>query len=262
MSPIGKTTALFFVFLNFQFSLTAQPLRSLDDIFPYLLQDERRSVFSADGLKRTFDKNESPYLIPASGSGIDLLGAVMEKNPSHFIEALLVVPNGESQIGLLDAYNAIGRIKNIKDHRYPSSRNRSIVIFRETTRIESASRKTPIPDPPPSLELPAFETMYLLLDDASYGSLYIRGELLLNEYGLTYNMTNFEAVKFLFFTLMGEEKFTAVIYVEPIQEGLMVYGIAGIDLPNFIAALINVSSDIERRFTVLVNWLIDGLQKF
>jgi len=74
-------------------------------------------------------------------------------------------------------------------------------------------------------------------------------------------MTNFEAVRFLFFNIVKAEEFSAVVYIEPVREGMLVYGIAGIDLPGFIAGLINVPVEIEKRLTVLISWLSDGLKK-
>ena len=240
--------------------LCAQSHRSFDAIFPGLSIGEKRSVFGIEGVKRSFGKNDSPRLIPSPDSGIDLFNVIMEKNPSHLIEALLVIPYSNRKLDTLDAYNAVGRIKNVKDHLYFSrSQNRDIVIFRETTRLESAQNRNPVPDPPPAFALPSSEIMYLRFEDASYGTLYLRGDLSTSPYGITYYLTNFEAVRFLIFTVMKAEKFSAVAYIEPVEEGMLVYGMAGIDMPGFISSLINIPSEIERRLTVLIHWLTDGL---
>lgn len=250
---------LLFVFILIP-PLRAQTLRSLDEIFPGLSQNQKRTAMSSEGLKRSFEKASSPLLIPAPGLGIDLVSVVMAKQPSHLIEALVVVPYNSRELGRLDAYNAIGRIKNLKDHLYFSSaQNRNIVIFKDTTRLESDKKRTPVSDPPPSYILPRSETVYLRFDDATFGSLFIRGDVSVSPYGITYNMTNFAAVRFLIFTIMKAEKFSAIVYIEPVREGILVYGMSGIEIPAFIAGRLDVSSDIEKRLTVLVNWLADGL---
>ena len=241
--------------------LCAQPLRSFDAIFPGLTPGEKRSVFSIEGVKRSFGKNDTPRLIPTPDSGIDLLSIVMEKRPSHLIEALLVIPYSSRKLDMLDAYNAIGRIGNVQDHLYFSrTQNRDIVVFKETTRLESAQKRNSIPDPPHAFALPSSETMYLRFEDANYGTLYLRGDISLGPYGITYNLTNFEAVRFLIFTVMKAEKFSAAAYIEPVEEGMLVYGMAGIDIPGFIAGLINIPSEIEKRLAVLIHWLTDGLR--
>jgi len=256
-----KTSGIFFFAFVLLSSLCAQPVRSINDIFPSLTQSEENSIFSNKGLKHSFKKDDSALLAPAADSGVDIISIVMEKAPSYLVDALLVIPYNERELGILDAYNAIGRIKDIKNHLYFSgAQKRGSVIFKETTRLESAAKKNPVPDPPFSTVLPFSETMYLRCDDTDFGSLYIRGNISANNYGLICNMTNFEAVRFLFFNIVKVEKFSAVVYIEPVREGMLVYGIAGIDLPGFIAGLINIPVEIEKRLTVLISWLTFGLE--
>lgn len=262
MDSFRKTAGVcpFFFAFVFLSSLCAQPARSINVIFPSLTQSEKNSVFSNEGLKHSFQKNDSVLLTPAANSGVDIISIVMERNPSYLVELLLVIPYSERELDMLDAYNAISRIKNIRDHLYFSgAQNRGSVIFKETTRLESATRRTPIPDPPFSTVLPSSETMFLRFDDTNFGYLYIRGDVYTNRHGLIYNMTNFEAVRFLFFNIVKAEKFSAVVYIEPVIEGMLVYGVAGIDLPGFIASLINIPLEIEKRLIVLIGWLTDGL---
>jgi hypothetical protein len=59
---------------------------------------------------------------------------------------------------------------------------------------------------------------------------------------------------------MRAEKFIAVLYVEPLREGMLVYSVAGIDIPEFIADRINLAINIDRRLTVFLNWLSDGFR--
>jgi hypothetical protein len=59
---------------------------------------------------------------------------------------------------------------------------------------------------------------------------------------------------------MRAEKFSAILYVEPLTEGMLIYSIAGIDIPEFLAARINLGFQIDRRVTIFINWLRDGLR--
>lgn len=254
----------FFLMSGFLFicQIRADSLRSFDEIFPGLKDSQRKRAFSEEGFRRYFEKNESQSVIPAADSGIDLFSVVMEKKPSHFIEALMVVPYDDVPLEIMDVYNALGRIADIKNHAYFShERNMNIHVFEESSRIESVRKNNPIPDPQPSGRLPASEEIYVHLKDRYFGSIYVRGNLSANRHGITYSLTNFKAIRFFVFTLMNVEKFSAILYAEPLAEGMLIYGMAAIDIPAFIASRINISMSIERRLTVFINWLNEGMKK-
>ena len=199
--------------------------RSFDDIFPNLSQSQRIIAFGKEGLKHSFEKDSSPMLIPQPDSGIDLLGSVMEKNPSHIIETLVVVPYSDRELDMLDVYNALGKIENIQDHTLLLNGN-DVKIFSETTRIDNARNRNPIPDPPPADMLPFSETMYLRFRDAYMGNLFLRGDLSVSLYGVTYTMTNFTDIRYFIVPIMRAERFTAIIYLEPVKEGVLVYSMS------------------------------------
>jgi hypothetical protein len=185
----------------------------------------------------------------------------MEKTPTRLIEALIVVPYNGRVLNKLDAYNAIGRIENISNYLvYSPSRGGHIPLFERSTRLDNGNRNRPIPDPPPAAVLPASETIYLLLRDTFFGNTYFRGTLSEGRHGITYDMTNNTAVWFLLFPVMRAEKFAAILYVEPIREGTLIYGVSGIDIPEFLVDRMNLTSQIDRRVTILINWLSDGLR--
>jgi hypothetical protein len=259
---IAFSGMLFFGFLFVSPIIQADPLRSFDDIFPTLGRNQKMSALSERGFRRSFGKNEFPRIVPAPESGIDLYSIAMEKEPSHFVEALLIVPHNGTQLNRLDAYNALGRIGDIKNHTYyNSSRSMNINIFEESTRLEVNRLNNTIPDPPPARYVPASESVYIRLKDRYFGNIDVRGDLTSNPYGITYNLTNFRAIRFLLFTVMRAEKLCAVIYLEPIAEGMLVYGMAAIDIPDFVASRVNVSREIDRRLTIFINWLNEGLRR-
>ena len=234
--------------------------RSFDDIFPGFPRGLKPLAFSKEGLKHSFEKDDPPLLIPHPDSGIDLLGSVMEKNPSHIIEALFVVPYNERELDMLDLYNALGRIETIKDHTILVNGN-SVNIFSETTRLESARNRNAIPDPPPADMLPFSETMYLRFRDTYMGNLFLRGDLSVSLYGITYSMTNFADIRYFVIPIMRAERFTAIIYLEPVKEGVLIYSMSGLYLPGFIADRVNLTSNINQRIAVLLSWVTDNLKR-
>jgi len=234
--------------------------RSFNDIFPDLSQGQKASVMSNRGLRHSFEKNDSPTLIPKPDSGINLFSSVMSKKPSHIIEALVLVPYNKRELDFLDIYNALRRIKNIQDHTL-TIRGKDVKIFLDTTRIESAQRRRPVPDPPHADSLPYSETMYLRFVDQYMGDLYLRGEISMGLYGITYSLSNFRDVFFTIFRIMKAESFSAILYIEPVKEGILVYSMSGIYIPGFIAHRVNLTPNMNNRITVLVNWINEGLRE-
>jgi len=241
--------------------LEAHPLRSINDIFPSLGENQRAAIFSTEGLRNTFLQHEAPLLVPAAGSGIDILSAAMAKNPTQLVEALIVVPYSGRTLNKLDAYNVIGSIGSLSAHMFFSyAREMYVPLFEESTRLYQGRRNRPIPDPPPATALPSSEIVYLRLRDASFGTTFLRGTLTTGRYGITYFLTNNAAVWFLMFPVMRAERFAAILYLEPVAEGMLVYSVAGIAVPEFIANRMNLGASIDRRVTVFLNWLSHGLR--
>jgi len=258
--PIPDDDTFFFEAptLVFEVAPILEP-RSFDDIFPNFSRARKRMVMNDTGLRYSFEKDGSPTLVPNPDSGVDLFSDIMAKKPSHIIEALVVVPYNKRELDILDVYNALGRVKNIKDHTI-SINGIDTPIFTETTRLANARDRKPIPDPPPTNTLPYEETMHLLFLDPYFGDLYLRGEVSVSLYGITYSMTNFRDVSFSIFRVMKAGRFSAIIYVEPVKEGILIYGMSGLYIPNFIAKRVNLTPNMNRRITVLLDWIIEGMK--
>jgi len=237
-------------------------IRSFNDIYPNLTRGQRIAVMSdAGGLRNAFKEGEPPRLLPAPDSGIDLYSVVMRRKPSHIVEALVLVPYSEKELDFLNIYNALGMISDIKKQEILVN-NRNINSFMETTRLNNARNRKPIPDPPPADTLPySVETLYVRFVDKYIGDLYIRGEISFSLYGITYDMTNFRDVTFSLFSIMKAERFSAVIYLEPVKEGVLIYSMSGIYLPRFIAGRVNLTPNMNRHISVLLSWIVEGLER-
>jgi len=242
------------------FQVPSFETRSFDEIFPNFSKSQKKFIMSNTGLRFAFEKDGSPTLVPNPNSGVNLLGKVMSKKPSHIIEALVVVPYNKRELDMLDVYNALGNIKNIQEHKIILG-EREYKVFIETTRIESAQVRKPIPDPPPADTLPYSETMYLRFVDLSMGDFYLRGDISVSLYGITYSLTNFRDVFYSIFRIMKAEKFIAIIYLEPIKEGVLIYSMSGLYIPGFVANRINLTTSMNYRITVLINWITEGLRR-
>jgi len=234
--------------------------RSYKDIFPNFTPSQLRNITNTRGLRNAFESGGEPSLLPSPDSGINLINSVMQKNPSHIVEALIVIPYTDRELDLLDIYNALGRIEQIKNQSLPQRNGGNVFIFKDTTRLVSASNRKAISDPLPSNSLPFSETMYLRFTDAYIGNLFLKGDISLSYYGLTYNMTNFRDVNYSVFRIMKAERVSIILYLEPVKEGILIYSMSGLYLPEFISKRLNLSANINNRITILVNWITEGLR--
>jgi hypothetical protein len=248
----------------FPLNLNAQninpQLRSFDNLFPNLSAEQRASVFS-DGVIRSPARNGSLVLLPSVSSGIDLPDRIRAKGHQYLTETLLVVPYGQRPLGILDAYNVMGNVRDLKGRTYSShTRNQEVPLFEDATRMESDRRNNPIPDPPPASFVPSRETIYIRLKDANFGNSFYRADIAPTANGLLYSLTNYRSITYLLFTVMREGNFSAFVYTEPLREGMLIYSVAGADVSDFIARQIDIPSAIGKRLAVFIDWISDGLR--
>ena len=253
---------LFFLF--FANNIFAQ-LRAFNDVFPNLNQDIRTSVFKESGYVKSSQKT-SGFVIIGNGQNSKLdtqiVNNVLRKNPGFLVESILVLHGNPGSVSLLDIYNALGKISDLQGRLYSSHTRKQLVpLFEEANRIVSEKQTTAIPDPPPTRTLPRSETVYVRLKDVNFGNTYYRAEMALIQNGLRYTLTNFRSMSYLFIPVIKEDKFIAQLYFEPIQEGILIYSVAGADISDFVASKIDMDSAISKRLNVINSWAIDGIKK-
>jgi hypothetical protein len=242
--------------------LAALPLRarSFGDIFPGIGPALTARVFSADGFIDSYEASEGLTLRPAADSGVQITGPVLAKGPSFFVESLQVIPDTEGTIDLVKVYNVLGKVRNLKDRRYHSASRGEVPLFEEAARIESIRKTSPLPDPPDAASVPASQTIYIRLKDATFGNSYYEADLTADRRSLRYRLINKKNLSYGIIPVIKEEKFITQIYIEPLTEGLMIYSVSGADVSNFIASRINVTSAIRKRVETIIDWLADGVK--
>jgi hypothetical protein len=257
-----KKFFLVIIFLICAGVLFAQ-LRSFNDIFPNVSEEIRNAAFGNSGYLRSSQKTTGFVLI---GSGLtysidpQIINIVLNRNPLYLVESIMVLPGKSGNINLLDVYNALGNISGLKGRLYNSySKNREVPLFEDATRIISEKQTTAIPAPPPAKILPRTETVFIKLKDTNCGNTFYRAQMVVMQNGLRYTLSNFKNISYLFVPVIREEKFIAQLYIEPIEEGVLIYSIAGTDISDFIASKINVDSAISKRLAVITSWAADGI---
>ena len=240
-------------------------LRALNDIFPGLSQEIRSGIFSEDGYVRTSQRRGGFAILGNErGAALDpsIINMVLQTNPGYFVESIAVVPGSPGSVNLLGIYNALGNIRDLRGRLYDShSQGQAAPLFTEATRIVSERQTSSIPDPAPAAAVPQRETVYIRLRDTNFGNTFYRGEISLLQNGLRYTMSNFRNMTYLFVPVIREGRFIAQLYIEPIQEGVLIYSIAGADVSDFFASRIHVESAISKRLAVIKSWAADGIRR-
>jgi len=238
-------------------------LRSFNDIFPSISEDVRLKALSDSGYVKSSRKTSGFNIQGQSGSRIDpsIINIVLRTNPGYIVESIMVIP-GSGTVSLLDIYNALGNVRDLKGRLYNSAtKNKEVPLFEDATRIVSDRQTNAVPDPPPSRNLPQTETVYIRLRDVNFGNTFYRGEMALVQSGLRYTLSNFRSMNYMLVPVIKEGKFTAQLYFEPIREGVLIYSLAGTDITDFVASQIHIDSAISKRLAVITSWASDGIRR-
>lgn len=262
---LKKLFLVLFIQLMCVFTIYAQ-VREFNDIFPRLGADERSEIFDGTDFVKTNTKKTGFDIMGGNNTAVginpEILNKVLNMDPGYLVESISIIPGKPEEVTLLDIYNALGKIRDLKGKLYSSyTRKQLVPLFEEATRITSEKNTTSIPDPPPSQSVPQEETVYIKLKDVNFGNSYYRAEVKLIQNGLCYTLTNFKSLSYVFVPVIKEGNFIALLYFEPIKEGILIYGFAGINISDFFASRIDVNSAISKRLGVITSWSADGIQK-
>ncbi|MDR2073426.1 MAG: hypothetical protein LBP60_08350 [Spirochaetaceae bacterium] len=255
---IRKGPLVLLLVLNATLYLAAQP-RSVRDIFPAIRTTQLNEAFSAGGYLYSGTTSGGLTLNPRTGETLGITKTSLG-NPGFFVEALRIVPRRETSP--LQIYNALQHIRSLKEQLYHSAtRNRYIPLFPDAVRIEGPNRlRSFLPDPPPAAQAPSRQLMYVRFTDANFGHCYYTILLSTNTQAVLCRINNFKAVSFGPIPVIKENAFVALLYMEPVTEGLVIYCLAGAEVSDFIAKHVNISSALRKRMDVIVAWVLDGLQ--
>lgn len=258
-----KTAVVFFVFLLCVFNVCPDELRAFDEIFPNLGRDVRNASFSSAGFYKS-SRITSGHNIIGRNAEIDpqITEIVLTKNPGFLVESILVIPPKQNKITILDIYNSLQNVRDLKGRLYYSeTKKQTTPLFEDATRLKSEKQTTAIPDPPPASAVPQTETVYVRLKDVNFGNSFYRGDMALVQNGLRYSLTNFRHLTYLLVPVIKEGNFFAQLYIEPIREGVLIYSIAGADISDFFSSKIGMDSAISKRLGVITAWAADGIAR-
>jgi len=241
-------------------SLSAEE-RSISDLYPALEKSVQERIFSAEGeLVSTADRSGALILAPVLPESAPLNAVLKGRNPTFLIQSLRVIPYAEGSLDLLTVYRALSQVKNLSGYTYlSSSRGKEVPLFEDATRIENPGKNKPLADPPATTGVPDYETMFIRLKDANFGNSIYRADIQALQHGLLYTLRNEKSLNYAFFPVIAQGKFISILYVEPLSEGLFIYGVAAADVSSFVADKVHIPSAIRKRLAVITTWLSEGL---
>ncbi|MCL1932156.1 MAG: hypothetical protein FWF55_10110 [Treponema sp.] len=250
-------------FLCFFLTLSSLPAqRSFNDIFPGVPPAIREAAFSEEGYYRSTKTVQRSVLVGSDQSAIDpqLIESILSIQPGFLVESILVIPGKTDEFSLLDAYNALGKIRGLKGRLYRShTRKEYVPLFEDVTRIESEKKNNPIPDPAPVSRIPPSETIYMRVKDVNFGNTHYRGDMTLAPRGLYYTLYNNKNITYFFIPVIKEGKLKVQLYFEPIIEGIMIYALAGAEVSDLVASRVDMPSAIRKRLAVIISWVAEGI---
>jgi len=240
--------------------------RSISRIFPNLGEQIYSDIHSDTGYVRTSSQSDGFVIVGnRAGCGLDpqIVNIALQSNPRFLVESIKLIPLSAGSISLLNVYNALGRVRDLKGRLYNSAtRGQPVPLFEDASRIVSERDLSNIPDPPAASAIPASETVYIKLRDANFGNTYYRGQISLIQNGIRYTLTNFRNMTYLLIPVIRQERFIAQLYIEPVAEGILLYSIAGADMSDFFSSMIDVESAISKRLAVITAWAEDGIRSY
>ncbi|MDR1256983.1 MAG: hypothetical protein LBJ86_04495 [Spirochaetaceae bacterium] len=234
--------------------------RTLESLFPgtdaAVLQAARQggyshSIRTADGA--AFNVNPTGEIGAAF--------TVKQTSPLYIIENLLVLKN-DNPVTKLDIYNALRRISTLKGRQYFSStRNRATVLFEDASVIAGEKNLKKQNDPPSAASMPRSETIFVTVDDANFGNCYYRAKINTDGAGIGYSLSNFRNISYLLIPVIKPDGLLIELYIEPLAEGVLIYGLTGVNVASFADRSADIPSSITKRLDVINEWIGDNINK-
>jgi hypothetical protein len=238
--------------------LSAEP-RNLEELFPKtdtaILKSARDQGYSCSvNTRETYSLTIKPI------DEINIARPVLQSSPLYIIESLLMLKN-DKPVTKLDIYNALCRIGALQGREYFSStRGKRTVLFEEASRVVSANNLKKQKDPPNAPSMPPEETIFVVVKDANFGNCYYRAEIRTAGSGIHYSLTNFKSINYII-PVIKQGKLLIHLYLEPLSDGLLIYGLTGVDAADFAEKYVDIPSTITKRLDVIYGWIWDNIKK-
>jgi hypothetical protein len=187
--------------------------------------------------------------------------SVKQTSPLYIIESLSVLKN-DKPVSKLDIYNALRRISTLKGRQYFSStRNKTTVLFEDASVLTDDKSLKKRNDPQPAPSMPRAETIFITVDDANFGNCYYMAKINTDGSGIGYSLTNFKNITYLLIPVIKTGDLLIELYIESLNEGVLIYGLTGVNVSSFADKKVDIPSSITKRLNVINEWIGDNINK-
>jgi hypothetical protein len=251
--PAAASAALTFLLALPLFAApTARPLSAL---YPKLDPATLKSARSPGGYSAQAEG--APLLLPNGEAGAAIARTLEGKKSSFLVETLSLIPGYEAG-SKLELFNSMTRFRSLSGVTYASkSKGKGTVLFSDVTRISDPRKAASFPDEA-AASLPERATFYIRLKDVNFGPSYYKAELDTRAPGIVFALSNVRPLSYFLMPVVAEGGFFCIFYVEPVQEGLLVYGVSGGVVSSAVAKHVNIRSAVRKRTTAIAGWLASG----
>jgi hypothetical protein len=208
---------------------------------------------------RTAGVTNPAFTVKPAGE-INAARRVLQSSPLYVIESLLILKN-DKPVTKTGIYNALRKINTLKGQKYFSAtRGKPTVMFEEASRIAGENNFKKQNDPPYTATVPPEETIFIMVNDTNFGNCYYRAEIRTDRNGVKYSLSNFRSLNYLLVPVIKPEKLQIHLYLEPLDGGLLVYGLTGVSTADFAENHADIPSMITKRLDVIYGWIDDNIK--
>lgn len=231
---------------------------------PDLLSDHPE-ILEGESVTSPVDSGE-PALLPRNDDLVeDLIPGMPLDDVPVAIESLRYIPLTERDgdavsIGELTVYNILRSISRMQGIEYYSERrNRMRVLFEQSYTVAEAGGDNRIADRHVT-SIPTEDILYARQEDGTFGDHAYAITYRRHASGLSLDLTNLDPLRYGFFPAVSERGLRIVLFVTPVDEGVLVYSIALADVPRIPVFTGRVAISFENRLIAVTNWLSSELR--
>jgi hypothetical protein len=99
-----------------------------------------------------------------------------------------------------------------------------------------------------------------MVDDVNFGKCYYRAEIKSNGAGIWYTLSNFKSISYMLIPAIKPENLIIQLYLEPLDEGVLIYGLTGVSAVDLAGKHVDIPSTISKRLDVIYEWIGDNIK--
>ena len=195
-----------------------------------------------------------------------ILSHVEELNARILVESVRQIPiENETRPAPKDEAVLIGRILRAVSSMegieyYSESRGRYRTLFERSTRIDNPEDRRPLQDSQPR-QIPDREEIYVLQEDGTFGENVYRFEYEALGAGMLLIMTNETRLSWGILPAVGSHNLRLIFAAVPTEEGILFYGLAGVNIPAIFGMGNRIGVSFENRVNAMSDWFQAELEE-